>query len=186
MSRADQDAFALQSTAARGRRHRGRSRSTSQIVPVMVPQPKGEPVVVDRDEHPRADTSMEALGALAAGVPRGRQRDGRATARASTTARRAVLVVEAERARGTACSRMARVVSTAVAGVDPAVMGLGPIPATRKALARAGLARRRPRPGRAQRGLRQPVDRVHARARPGSRARSTSTAARSRSAIRWE
>ena len=96
----------------------------------------------------------------------------------------AVLLVEAERARELGLRPLARVVSTAVAGVDPAIMGVGPVPATRKALDRAGIERRRPRPHRAQRGLRVAVARVHRRARARSRRRSTSTAARSRSATR--
>ncbi len=109
-----------------------------QIVPVEVPQRKGEPVVVSRDEHPRADTSLEALAKLRPAFREG----GSVTAGNSSginDGAAATLVVEADRARELGLRPLARVVSTAVAGVDPAVMGIGPVPATRKALARAGL-----------------------------------------------
>jgi 3-oxoadipyl-CoA thiolase len=109
-----------------------------QIVPVEVPQRKGEPVVVSRDEHPRADTSLEAIAKLRPAFREG----GSVTAGNSSginDGAAATLVVEANRARELGLKPLARVVSTAVAGVDPAVMGIGPVPATRKALARAGL-----------------------------------------------
>jgi 3-oxoadipyl-CoA thiolase len=132
-----QDAFALRSqqraVAAIEQGH-----FADQIVPISVPQRKGEPVVVDRDEHPRADTSAEALAKLRPAFREG----GTVTAGNSSginDGASAVLVVEAARARELGLRPMARIVSTAVAGVDPAVMGIGPIPATRKALQRAGL-----------------------------------------------
>jgi 3-oxoadipyl-CoA thiolase len=109
-----------------------------QIVPVPVPQKKGEPVVVSRDEHPRSDTSMEALAKLRPAFREG----GSVTAGNSSginDGAAATLVVEAERARSLGLSPLARVVSTAVAGVDPAIMGVGPVPASRKALERAGI-----------------------------------------------
>jgi len=109
-----------------------------QIVPVEVPQRKGDPVVVTRDEHPRADTSMEALGKLRPAFREG----GSVTAGNSSginDGAAAVLVADAIRARDLGLQPMARVVATAVAGVDPAIMGVGPVPATRKALERAGL-----------------------------------------------
>jgi 3-oxoadipyl-CoA thiolase len=109
-----------------------------QIVPVAVPQRKGEPVVVSRDEHPRADTSLEALGRLRPAFREG----GSVTAGNSSginDGAAATLVVEAGRARELGLRPLARVVSTAVAGVDPAIMGVGPVPASRKALARAGI-----------------------------------------------
>jgi 3-oxoadipyl-CoA thiolase len=109
-----------------------------QIVPVPVPQKKGDPVVVTRDEHPRADTSMEALAKLRPAFREG----GSVTAGNSSginDGAAATLVVEAGRARELGLRPLARVVSTAVAGVDPAIMGVGPVPAARKALARAGL-----------------------------------------------
>ena len=136
VSREDQDAFALasQRNAAAAI---AEGRYADQIVPVTVRQKKDDPIVVDRDEHPR-ETSMEALGKLRAAFREG----GTVTAGNSSginDGAAAALVVEADRARQLGLRPMARIVATAVAGVDPAVMGLGPIPATRKALARAGI-----------------------------------------------
>jgi 3-oxoadipyl-CoA thiolase len=132
-----QDAFALES-------HRRAvaaiedGRFAGQIVPVTVPQRKGDPVVVARDEHPRADSSLEGLGRL-----RPAFRDGGTVTAGNSSGindgASAVLLMEAGRARALGLKPMARVVSTAVAGVDPAVMGVGPVPATRKALERAGI-----------------------------------------------
>ena len=96
-------------------------------------------MLVDRDEHPRPNTSMEALGKLRPAFREG----GTVTAGNSSginDGAAATLVVEAESARKLGLKPMARVVATAIAGVDPATMGLGPIPATRKALTRAGLS----------------------------------------------
>jgi 3-oxoadipyl-CoA thiolase len=137
VSREEQDAFALRS-------HRNavaaitEGRYADQIVPVSVPQDKGAPIVVDRDEHPRPDTSAEALAGLRPAFREG----GTVTAGNSSginDGAAAALLVEADRARALGLRPMARIVATAVAGVDPAVMGLGPIPATRKVLERAGL-----------------------------------------------
>jgi 3-oxoadipyl-CoA thiolase len=132
-----QDAFALRSHQ-RAVAAIEEGRFEGQIVPIAIPQKKGEPVIVLRDEAPRADTSVEALGKLRAAFREG----GTVTAGNSSginDGASAVLLVEAARARELGLRPMARVVSTAVAGVDPAVMGVGPVPATRKALARAGL-----------------------------------------------
>ena len=137
VTRERQDAFALRShqravAAIEGGLFDG------QLVPVPVPQKKGDPVLVSRDEHPRADTSMEALGKLRAAFREG----GTVTAGNSSginDGAAATLVVEAGRARALGLRPLARVVSTAVAGVDPAIMGIGPVPAARKALARAGI-----------------------------------------------
>ena len=110
----------------------------SQLVPVTVPQKKGDPIVVTRDEHPRADTSMEALAKLRPAFREG----GSVTAGNSSginDGSAATLVVEADRARALGLRPLARIVSTAVAGVDPAIMGVGPVPASRKALERAGI-----------------------------------------------
>jgi 3-oxoadipyl-CoA thiolase len=138
VSREDQDAFALASQRnAAAAIAEGRYRD--QIVPITIPQRKGPAVVVDTDEHPRADTTAEALARLRPAFREG----GTVTAGNSSginDGAAAALVVEAGRARALGLRPMARVVATAVAGVDPAVMGLGPVPATRKALARAGLA----------------------------------------------
>lgn len=113
-------------------------RFDEQIVPISVPQRKGDPVVVARDEHPRADTSLEALAKLRPAFREG----GSVTAGNSSginDGAAAVLLVEADRARASGLRPMARILATAVAGVDPAIMGVGPVPASRKALERAGL-----------------------------------------------
>jgi 3-oxoadipyl-CoA thiolase len=132
-----QDAFALASQQKAVAAIEA-GRFDSQIVPIPVPQRKGDPVLVARDEHPRADTSTEALARLRPAFREG----GTVTAGNASginDGASAVLLVEADRARELGLRPMARVVSTAVAGVDPAVMGIGPIPATRKALERAGI-----------------------------------------------
>ena len=137
ISREDQDAFALVSqrrTAAAI----AAGRYAEQLVPISIPARKGESIVVDADEQPRPDTSAEALARLKPAFREG----GTATAGNSSginDGASASLVVEAGRARSLGLRPMARILATAVAGVDPAVMGLGPIPATRKALGRAGL-----------------------------------------------
>jgi len=138
IDRERQDAFALESQR-RAVAAIEAGRFDDQIVPVQVPQRKGEPLVVRRDEHPRADTSAEALGRLRPAFREG----GTVTAGNASginDGASAVLVVEAERALALGLRPLARIVSTAVAGVDPAIMGVGPVPATRKALERAGLA----------------------------------------------
>ncbi len=137
VDRAAQDAFALASQQkAIAAIEAGRF--DDQIVPITVPSRKGEPVVVGRDEHPRADTSAETLARLRPAFREG----GSVTAGNSSginDGASAVLVVEADRARELGLRPMARMLSTAVAGVDPAIMGYGPVPATRKALERAGI-----------------------------------------------
>jgi 3-oxoadipyl-CoA thiolase len=137
VSRADQDALGLASQQ-RAVAAQTEGRFYAQIVPITIPQRKGEPIVVDRDEHPRADSSAEALARLRPAFREG----GTVTAGNSSginDGAAAVLVVEAEAARALGLRPMARIVATAVAGVDPSVMGIGPVPATRKALARAGI-----------------------------------------------
>ena len=135
-----QDAFALESQR-RAVAAIEDGRFDAQIVPIMIPQRKGEPVVIARDEHPRADTSLDALGRLRAAF-----RDGGTVTAGNSSGindgASAVLLVEAARAGDLGLRPLARIVSTAVAGVDPAVMGVGPVPASRKALERAGLAAR--------------------------------------------
>ncbi len=138
VSRERQDAFALESQR-RAIEAIESGRFDDQLVPVSVPQRKGDPIVVTRDEHPRADTSAEALATL-----RPAFRDGGTVTAGNASGindgASAVLLVEADRATQLGLRPIARIVSTAVAGVDPAVMGIGPIPAVRKALARAGLS----------------------------------------------
>ncbi len=137
VSREEQDAFALRSHQ-RAIAAIEDGLLVDQIVPVSVPQPKGEALRFDRDEHPRADTSPEALARLKPAFREG----GSVTAGNSSginDGASAVVLVEAGLARSLGLQPLARIVSTAIAGVDPAVMGLGPVPATRKALDRAGL-----------------------------------------------
>ncbi|MFM2106304.1 MAG: hypothetical protein RL338_1336 [Chloroflexota bacterium] len=138
VGRERQDAFALESQR-RAAAAIEAGRLDDQLVPVTIPRRRGEPLVVDRDEHPRPETSADALAALTPAFREG----GTVTAGNASginDGAAAILLVEAERARALGLRPMARVVATAVAGVDPAVMGIGPVPAVRKALARAGLA----------------------------------------------
>ncbi len=137
VSREDQDAFALQSQQRTAAAIRA-GRFDGQLVPVSVVQRDGTKVTVDRDEHPRADTSAEALARLKPAFRRG----GSVTAGNSSginDGAAAVVLVEAERARSLGLTPLARIVSTAVAGVEPSMMGLGPVPATLRALERAEL-----------------------------------------------
>ena len=137
VDRARQDAFALDSQR-KAVAAIDTGRFDSQIVPIEVPQKKGETLVVARDEHPRADTTAEALARLRPAFREG----GSVTAGNSSginDGASAVLLVEADRARRLGLTPMARIVSSAVAGVDPAIMGIGPVPASRKALERAGI-----------------------------------------------
>jgi len=136
VSRERQDAFALESQR-RAAAAIAEGRFDGQMVPVEVPGKKGATIVVDRDEHPR-ETSMEALGALRPAFKAG----GSVTAGNSSginDGASALLLVDASRAAGLRLRPLARVVSTAVAGVHPDVMGMGPVPAVRKALSRAGI-----------------------------------------------
>jgi 3-oxoadipyl-CoA thiolase len=137
VSREEQDAFAAQSQQ-RAAAAIESGRVADEIVPVIVPQAKGDPLTVDRDEHPRADSTPESLARLKPAFRAG----GSVTAGNSSginDGASAVVLTEAELARRLGLTPLARIVSTAVAGVDPSVMGLGPVPATRKALQRAGL-----------------------------------------------
>ena len=137
VSREAQDELALAS------QQRAAAAATSgihgeEIVPVSIPQRSGAPIVVDRDEHPRPDTSAAALAKLKPAFAA----DGTVTAGNTSginDGAAALLVVESERARALGLKPYARIVATAVAGVDPSVMGAGPIPAIRKLLERTGL-----------------------------------------------
>jgi acetyl-CoA C-acetyltransferase len=109
-----------------------------EIVPVFIPQKKGEPLAVTLDEGPRPGTTMDKLAKLPPAFKPG----GTVTAGNSSTmndASAGVLVVSGAKARELGLTHMARIRSYALAGVDPAIMGLGPVPATQKALANAGL-----------------------------------------------
>jgi 3-oxoadipyl-CoA thiolase len=137
VSREDQDEFAAESqrkTAAAMER----GAFEREIIPVRIPQRKGDPVVVDRDEHPRPGTTSEQLARLRPVFRAG----GSVTAGNSSginDGASALLVMDADAAARHGLTPMARIIAGAAAGVDPAYMGVGPIPATRKALERAGL-----------------------------------------------
>ncbi len=110
----------------------------AEIIPVPVPQRKGDPISFDTDERPRRDTSLEALSRLKPVFkPNGTVTAGNSSGLSDGAA--ALLVMRAERAAKLGFQPLARVVSMASAGVPPRVMGTGPIPATQKALGRAGL-----------------------------------------------
>ncbi|MBX5475596.1 MAG: acetyl-CoA C-acyltransferase [Clostridia bacterium] len=137
VSREDQDRFAWLSQQKWKVAHDAR-RFRDELVPVEVPKREGETVVVDTDEHPRPDTTLEKLAKL----PPAFREGGTVTAGNSSginDGAAAAVLMSAERARALGLKPMARLVAAAVAGVNPDYMGMGPVPATRKALARAGL-----------------------------------------------
>jgi 3-oxoadipyl-CoA thiolase len=136
VSRADQDAFALRSQE-RAAAAIASGRLAEEIVAVDVPQRKGDPLKVERDEHPRA-TSREALAKIKGVVkPDGTVTAGNASGVNDGAA--ALLVASADAAKRFGLTPRARIVASAVAGVAPRIMGFGPAPATRKVLALAGL-----------------------------------------------
>ncbi len=135
ISREDQDRFAVGSQQKAVRAIES-GRFDDEIVPVAIPQRKGEPVLVRRDEHPRADTTLEALARLPAAFRKG----GSVTAGNSSginDGAAALVIVEQETARRLGLRPLAAIGASATAGVDPACMGMGPVPATQKALSRA-------------------------------------------------
>lgn len=137
ISREEQDAFALQSNQ-RAIAAIDAGKFEPEIVPVLVPRRKGDPVIVTTDERPRRDTSLEALGRLRPAF----RKNGTVTAGNSSglnDGAAAVMLMSAEKAEELNLQPLARVVSSAAAGVNPRTMGLGPVPATRKVLSRAGL-----------------------------------------------
>lgn len=138
ISRERQDAFALASQQ-RWRDAHAAGRFAAELVAVPVPQRRGEPVLVDIDEHPRPDTSPETLAKLRPVFREG----GSVTAGNSSginDGAAALVVSSANYAHERGLHARARVVSSAVAGVDASIMGIGPVPATRLAMRRAGLA----------------------------------------------
>lgn len=138
ISRQEQDAFALQSHQ-RAIAAIDSGKFAEEIIPVYIPQRKGDPIVVSVDERPRRDTSLESLAKL---KPAFRKEGGSVTAGNSSgmnDGAAALLVMSADKAKKLGLKPMARVVCSAAVGVEPRLMGLGPIPATRKALQRAGL-----------------------------------------------
>jgi acetyl-CoA acetyltransferase family protein len=139
ISRADQDQFALQSQQRWSAAHQ-RGLFAQEIVPVEIPQRKGAPTLVSVDEHPRPDTTLENLARLKPAFSTDDQ--GTVTAGNSSginDGAAALLIVEAGLAKSLGLQPIAFIGPSAAAGVDPAFMGLGPVPAIRKALLRAKL-----------------------------------------------
>ncbi len=138
ITREEQDAFALRSHQ-RAVAAIDSGRFAEEILPVPIPQRKAEPALVTTDERPRRDTSLESLAKLRPAFRAG----GTVTAGNSSgmnDGAAALLVVSAEKAGELGLKPLVRVVSSAAAGVPPRIMGMGPVPATRKALTRAGLS----------------------------------------------
>lgn len=136
VSRQDQDAFALRSQQ-RAAAAQASGRLGKEIVPVMIPKRKGDPVVVALDEHPRADTALEALAKL----PTPFRNGGSVTAGNASGVNdgAAALIIASEEAmKAYGLEPLARIVGGASAGVPPRIMGMGPAPATKKLCARLG------------------------------------------------
>ena len=137
ISRAEQDEFAAASQAKAAAAIES-GRFADEIVPVMIPQRKGDPLKFDKDEHVRPGTTVESLAKLKPAF----KKDGTVTAGNASginDGAAAVVVMSADRAKAMGLAPLAKVRAYASAGVDPSVMGIGPVPATRKALAKAGL-----------------------------------------------
>ncbi|MCC5778840.1 3-oxoadipyl-CoA thiolase [Nitratireductor sp. B36] len=137
ISRADQDAFAVRSQdKAVAAQENGRL--AKEIIPVTIPQRKGDPVVVDRDEHPRPGTTAEKLGKL----PTPFREGGTVTAGNASGVNdgaAALIIASEEAAKKYGLTPIARILGGATAGVPPRIMGIGPAPATKKLCARLGL-----------------------------------------------
>jgi len=137
VSREDQDAFAAESQARAAAAMR-EGRFKAEIVPVKVAQKKGEPKIVEQDEHPRADATKESLAKLRPAF----KQDGTVTAGNASglnDGAAALVVASAEVASALGAKPRAKIVAYASAAVDPKIMGIGPVPAVRKALEKAGL-----------------------------------------------
>lgn len=137
ISREDQDHFALQSHQ-RAVRAQANGIFEAEILPVSIPQKKGQPIEVRKDDGPRPDTSMEKLAALQPAF----RKSGTVTAGNSSSLNdgaAGLMIMNQARARSLGISPLARIVATGIAGVDPRCMGIGPVPATRMALKKAGL-----------------------------------------------
>jgi acetyl-CoA C-acetyltransferase len=136
VARTDQDAFALRSQKKAAAAQKN-GRLAKEIVPVSIPQRKGDPVIVDRDEHPR-DTSIEALAKLKGIVrPDGTVSAGNASGVNDGAC--ALIIASEAAAKKHGLTPIARVVGVATAGCAPRIMGIGPVPATQKLLARTGV-----------------------------------------------
>jgi len=138
ISREDQDRFAVWSQQKWAAAH-GQGLFADEIVPVEVPRRRQDPLVFDTDEHPRPDTTLETLASLRPAFAK----DAEATVTAGNSSgvndgAAALVIVEASVARALGVEPLAEIGPSAAAGVDPAVMGMGPVPAIRKSLKRAG------------------------------------------------
>lgn len=138
VNRADQDAFALRSQQ-RWAAADAAGVFVDEITPVTIPQRKGDPVVVDRDEHPRPDTALEKLGKLR-GINGPELTVTAGNASGVNDGAAAMLLASEQGVKDHKLTPIARVVAMSAAGVEPRVMGIGPIPACQKVLARAGLS----------------------------------------------
>lgn len=137
VSRADQDAFALRSQQ-RWAAAQAAGRFADEMASVSVPQKKGDPVIVDRDEHPRSDVTLEQLARLK-GVNGPDLSVTAGNASGVNDGSAALIVASEQAAKANGLTPRARVVAMAAAGVAPRIMGIGPVPAVRKVLRRAGL-----------------------------------------------
>jgi acetyl-CoA acyltransferase len=136
ISREAQDAMAVRSQEnAVSAQQSGRL--AKEIVPVTIPQKKGDPTIVDKDEHPRAGTNMETLAKLRPLFPNGTVTAGNASGVNDGAA--ALIIASEEAVRKHGLTPIARIVGGATAGVPPRIMGIGPAPASKKLLARLGL-----------------------------------------------
>ncbi len=136
ISREEQDAFAFESQQ-RAKKALASNRFTEEIVPVYVKDKKGNEMIVDTDEHPRPNTTVEALAKLRPIFENGTVTAGNASG--VNDGASALILMSAEKAKELGITPLARYVTGAVAGLEPAVMGLGPIYSSKKALQRAGL-----------------------------------------------
>jgi len=137
VSRQDQDALALKSQQNAGWAIK-EGRFKDEIVPVVIPQKKGNPIVFETDEHPRPSTTAEAL----AGLRPAFKKDGTVTAGNASginDGAAALVVMSAEKAKALALEPVVRIKAYATAGVAPEIMGTGPIPSSQRALLKAGL-----------------------------------------------
>ena len=137
ISRADQDAFALRSQQ-RWATAQAAGRFADELIPVLIPRKKGEPIVVDTDEHPRPETTLDMLSKLK-GVNGPELSVTAGNASGVNDGACALLIASAASAQANGLTPRARIVAMAAAGVAPRIMGFGPAPAVRKVLAKAGL-----------------------------------------------
>ena len=138
ISREEQDRFSLLSQQ-RACKAIQEGRFKDEITPVFVPQKKGEPKVVDTDEHPRPDTTLDKLAKLAPAF----KKDGTVTAGNSSglnDAAAVTILMSKEKAKEMGLKPMAKILGYAIVGVDPSYMGIGPVPATKKVLNKLGLS----------------------------------------------